>query len=80
MLQSESHGDAACSGLLALNPAWLQLITRDGVVLYMHRSHTYLITTDFVPATVGSFSGGLLCDEVRSVGAEQQEAHSISIT
>ncbi len=37
MLRREREGEALGRSLLQLHPAWVQLVTRDGFIFYVHR-------------------------------------------
>ncbi len=65
MLARERQSDAVGRGVLHLHPSWLQLVTRSGLVLYVHKHAPYPVSTSFRAAPVESTCGGFLCDEVR---------------
>jgi hypothetical protein len=54
------QGDALGRGQLHLHPAWLQLVTEDGHLIYMHRLRPHVISDCFYPAPVGGTCGGFL--------------------
>ena len=73
MLRREQKGEAVVGrSRLSLHPGWLQLVTRQGFVFYMHRINPFYITTTFYPAPVGGTCGGFLCDEMVSGGWNSQ--------
>ncbi len=64
MLDRERRGDAVGRGHLHLHPSWLQLLTADGQLLYMHRLRPQVLSDRFYTAPVGGTCGGFLCDEM----------------
>ncbi|KAL4426809.1 hypothetical protein ABPG77_006595 [Micractinium sp. CCAP 211/92] len=64
MLNRETKGDALNRGHLHLHPAWLQLRTADGQLLYLHRLRPYVVSPHFYAAPVGGTCGGFLVDEM----------------
>ena len=64
MLDRERRGDAAGRGHAHLHPAWLQLVTPDGQLLYIHRLKPHLLSTNFYTTPIGGTCGGFLCDEM----------------
>ncbi|KAK9915395.1 hypothetical protein WJX75_008587 [Coccomyxa subellipsoidea] len=62
MVTRERNGDAVGRGHLHLHPAWLQLLTADGQLIYVHLMPPHQITADFITAPTGGTCGGFLCD------------------
>ena len=58
MLDREQKGYALERGHLHLHPAWLQLRTADGQLIYVSVTAPYRITADFVTAPAGGTCGG----------------------
>ena len=54
------QGDALGRGQLHLHPAWLQLVTEDGHLIYLHRLRPHVVSDCFYPAPVGGTCGGFL--------------------
>ena len=54
------QGDALGRGQLHLHPAWLQLVTADGQLLYLHRLRPHVASPNFYTAPVGGTCGGFL--------------------
>ncbi len=59
MLDREQKGYALERGHLHLHPAWLQLRTADGQLIYVSLTAPYRITSDFVTAPAGGTCGGI---------------------
>ncbi len=64
MLDREQKGDARNRGHLALHPAWIQLVTQSGHVLYIHRIKNYVPNWNFFTAPPQGTCGGFVCDEM----------------
>jgi hypothetical protein len=60
----QMQGDALGRGQLFLHPAWLQLHTQDGQLLYVHRLSPHYISSNFYSAPIGGTCGGFLVDEM----------------
>jgi hypothetical protein len=58
MVTRERNGDAVGRGHLHLHPAWLQLLTADGQLIYVHLMPPHQITADFITAPTGGTCGG----------------------
>jgi SNF2-related domain len=64
MLDREQKGDARDRGLLALHPAWMQLISESGRVFYIHRIKNHIPSWNFFTAPPQGTCGGFICDEM----------------
>lgn len=60
MVAREQNGDAVGRGHLHLHPAWLQLLTADGQLLYVSIMPPHLVTAKFVTGPIGGTCGGQL--------------------
>jgi hypothetical protein len=57
MLDREQKGDAVGRGHLHLHPAWLQLLTPEGHLIYVNPTDR-LVSLQFITAPVGGTCGG----------------------
>ena len=54
------QGDALGRGYLHLHPSWVQLVSADGQLFYMHRLRPHVLSHNFHTAPVGGTCGGFL--------------------
>lgn len=64
MLDREEYGDALGRGQALLHPAWVQLVTPSGQLLYLHRATPHVLSFNFYSAPPPGTCGGCIADEV----------------